>query len=119
MAAYEIQNILENIDPLVVLGGLSFLGGLATLYRTVTSFNQDPGMTTSPVMGPDPTGGPTPIQLQDVDGNPVFRPEHPYNRGLAARNQGLRFYAGLVASVALLLTSGFAFGEAFADTGYL
>ena len=131
MVIDEIQEVLGNVDPLVVLGGVGFLGGLALLYRTVTSFDRNPGMTEIPVQVPDPrvrtpADGEAaveypPIQALDGDGNPIVRYVPPYKRSLAVRKQKPSFYAGLLGSIVLILASGFTFGESISDarSGYL
>ncbi len=78
MTIYEpIRNALENIDPLVVLGGLSLLFGLRQGYKTITSFDSSEGATPPAVAGGPPG----------------------YDPNLAFRKQKWKWYPSLVASL--------------------
>jgi len=88
---YEIQDILENIDPLVVLGGLSLLFGLRQGYKSVVSFDRKKGNVRVPV--------------NNLDGTPVLTPtrrrktRNDYKPILALRRQKPGFYLGVLTAI--------------------
>ena len=99
MTAYEIQDTLENIDPLVVLGGLSLLFGFRQGYKSVTSFDRKKGNEKVSVNNPDGTPALTP------KGGRRYRND--YRPNLALRKQKPGFYLSGLAALA-----GIMFGTA-------
>ncbi len=91
MEIYEIQNILENIDPLVVLGGLSLLGGMLAGYLNARTFDRKKGNIRVDVYNPDGTHVLTPTGRN--------KKRNDYDPILALRKQKPGFYLGVLSAI--------------------